>query len=84
MSLAGKVAVITGGGQGIGLGISQAMLAAGAQILVAQRNPLPDELSDASWIEADLTQPDIADWSEHELDTENLPWQDEDVTIPII
>ena len=53
-SLAGKQAVITGGGQGIGLGISQAMLAAGAQILVAQRSPLPDELADASWIEADL------------------------------
>jgi len=53
-SLAGKSAVITGGGQGIGLGISQAMLAAGAQILVAQRSPLPDELDDASWIEADL------------------------------
>lgn len=58
MSLAGKVAVITGGGQGIGLGISQAMLAAGAHILVAQRRPLPTELSAASWIEADLAQPD--------------------------
>jgi meso-butanediol dehydrogenase/(S,S)-butanediol dehydrogenase/diacetyl reductase len=57
-SLAGKLAVITGGGQGIGLGISQAMLAAGAQILVAQRSPLPDELADASWIEADLAQAD--------------------------
>jgi len=57
-SLAGKVAVITGGGQGIGLGISQAMLAAGAHVLVAQRSPLPDELSAAIWIEADLAQPD--------------------------
>lgn len=56
--LAGKVAVITGGGQGIGLGISQAMLAAGAQIMVAQRSPLPDTLTAASWIEADLSQPD--------------------------
>ncbi|MDH3762211.1 MAG: SDR family oxidoreductase [Gammaproteobacteria bacterium] len=55
-SLAGKTAVITGGGQGIGLGISRAMLAAGAQVLVAQRSPLPDELDDASWIEADLAQ----------------------------
>ena len=57
-SLAGKVAVVTGGGQGIGLGISQAMLAAGAQILVAQRSPLPPGLADASWIEADLARPD--------------------------
>ena len=57
-SLAGKVAVVTGGGQGIGLGISQAMLAAGAQVLVAQRSPLPDTLAEASWIETDLSQPD--------------------------
>jgi meso-butanediol dehydrogenase/(S,S)-butanediol dehydrogenase/diacetyl reductase len=56
--LAGKVAVVTGGGQGIGLGISQAMLAAGAKILVAQRGPLPATLAEASWIEADLSQPD--------------------------
>ena len=55
-SLAGKVAVVTGGGQGIGLGISQAMLAAGAQVLVAQRSPLPEALAEASWIETDLSQ----------------------------
>jgi meso-butanediol dehydrogenase/(S,S)-butanediol dehydrogenase/diacetyl reductase len=59
--LAGKVAVITGGGQGIGLGISQAMLAAGATILVAQRSRLPAELADQDrvhWIEADLSRPE--------------------------
>ena len=58
-NLEGKVAVITGGGQGIGLGISQALLAAGASILVAQRSPLPPELVDQErlhWIEADLAQ----------------------------
>ena len=58
MSLDGKVAVITGGGQGIGLGISLAMLAAGAKLLVAQRSPLPPELSAAHWVEADLAQAD--------------------------
>jgi meso-butanediol dehydrogenase/(S,S)-butanediol dehydrogenase/diacetyl reductase len=60
-SLAGKVALITGGGQGIGLGISQTMLAAGATILVAQRSPLPTELTGddkVQWIEADLAQAD--------------------------
>ncbi len=57
-SLGGKIAVITGGGQGIGLGISRALLTAGAQVVVAQRSPLPDELAETSWIEADLAQPD--------------------------
>ena len=56
-SLAGKNAVISGGGQGIGLGISRALLDAGAQLLVAQRSPLPSGLKDASWIETDLAEP---------------------------
>ncbi len=59
--LTGKAAIITGGGQGIGLGISRAMLDAGAQVLVAQRSSLPEELGDASWIEADLAQADSYD-----------------------
>ncbi len=57
-SLAGKKAVVTGGGQGIGLGISRALLDAGAQLLVAQRSPLPPDLEGASWIEADLADAD--------------------------
>jgi NAD(P)-dependent dehydrogenase (short-subunit alcohol dehydrogenase family) len=58
--LDGKTVVITGGGQGIGEGISQAMLDAGASVVVAQRSPLPPTLAarpGIEWIEADLAEP---------------------------
>ncbi|HEY5738594.1 MAG TPA: SDR family oxidoreductase [Gammaproteobacteria bacterium] len=56
-ALDGKTAVVTGGGQGIGLGISEALAAAGAEILVAQRSRPPAELG-AHWVEADLSGTD--------------------------
>jgi glucose 1-dehydrogenase len=36
--LAGSVAVVTGGGQGIGIGIAQALLEEGASVVIAQRS----------------------------------------------
>ena len=60
-SLSGKSAVVTGGGQGIGLGISRALLDAGASVLVAQRSPLPDDIANSDkvhWVEADLSKTD--------------------------
>ena len=60
-ALNGKTVVVTGGGQGIGAGISHALLAAGAALYIVQRSPLPTTLaqhSDARWIEADLAAPD--------------------------
>jgi meso-butanediol dehydrogenase/(S,S)-butanediol dehydrogenase/diacetyl reductase len=57
--LTDKVVVITGGGQGIGLGISQALLDAGASVIIAQRSQLPAALArqpGVHWIEADLAQ----------------------------
>ncbi len=59
-ALEGKCIVVTGGGQGIGLGISRALLEAGAALIVAQRSPLVAELvaQEVQWIEADLAQAD--------------------------
>ena len=58
--LKGKCVVVTGGGQGIGLGISRALQEAGAALIVAQRSPLAAELvaQGVQWIEADLAQAD--------------------------
>ena len=43
--LLGKTAVVTGGGRGLGLGISAALLEAGADVIVLSRNPAPAELT---------------------------------------
>ncbi len=57
-NLGGKVAVVTGGGQGIGLGITRALLAAGASVLIAQRSAPAEDLGEARWVRADLAERD--------------------------
>ncbi|WP_417553581.1 SDR family NAD(P)-dependent oxidoreductase [Marinomonas fungiae] len=55
--LKGKFALVTGGGRGIGEGISLTLLEAGASVLIAQRQPLQEPLSqhpNAFWCEVDL------------------------------
>ena len=52
--LEGKVAVITGGGQGVGLGIAQELLDAGATVVLADRRRIDStrrSLSSAERIE---------------------------------
>ncbi len=50
ISLAGKVAVVTGASSGIGLAITRAYLDCGAEGVVAvfRRNELPEELQEAT------------------------------------
>jgi NAD(P)-dependent dehydrogenase (short-subunit alcohol dehydrogenase family) len=59
--LSGKNAIVTGGGRGIGRGITEKLLEAGADVLVAQRQDLPSELLAAPrvhFVRADLADPD--------------------------
>jgi meso-butanediol dehydrogenase/(S,S)-butanediol dehydrogenase/diacetyl reductase len=57
MRLAGKVAVVTGGGRRIGLGISRRFLEEGARVAIIQRNPPedPETKDQAFYIQADLS-----------------------------
>ncbi|HLU57768.1 MAG TPA: SDR family oxidoreductase [Pseudonocardia sp.] len=46
--LSGKTAVVTGGGRGLGRGITLALLEAGADVVSLGRSPLPADLTDAA------------------------------------
>jgi 2-deoxy-D-gluconate 3-dehydrogenase len=67
--LTGRTAVVTGGGRGLGLGISRALLDAGADVIVLARNPAPPDLVEhgrtrgraVRSTSVDLTDPDSVD-----------------------
>jgi 2-deoxy-D-gluconate 3-dehydrogenase len=47
-SLEGRTAVVTGGGRGLGAGITEALLAEGADVVVLARREVPEELAEAA------------------------------------
>ncbi len=60
MKLDNKVAVVTGGGRGVGKGISEKLLEYGARLLIAQRQPLEGDLATdprVTWFSVDLAEP---------------------------
>ncbi len=71
--LSGRTALVTGGGRGLGRGISEGMLAAGARVVVLQREPPPADL-DVDFVPGDLADADRLDaavdrvLAEHRID----------------
>jgi len=60
IDLSGRVAIVTGGGRGVGLGISERLLEAGADVVVCSRNE-PEALPEAGGRRARFVAADVRD-----------------------
>jgi NAD(P)-dependent dehydrogenase (short-subunit alcohol dehydrogenase family) len=58
IDLAGRVAIVTGGGRGVGRGISERLLAAGAEVVICGRNE-PEDLPAGGGRRAVFTRADV-------------------------
>lgn len=77
VDLSGRTALVTGGASGIGLACARSLAAAGAAVVVADRNPEAEtvaaELGGRAWI-TDLSEPDT-------VDTCPVPLRDTDILV---
>jgi len=71
LDFGGRVVLVTGGGKGIGRGISESFLAAGAQVVICGRSQ-PEQLPGASGREATFVACDVRDYGQIEACTEQL------------
>lgn len=63
LDMSGKVAIVTGGGRGVGRGISERFLEAGADVVICGRTQ-PDALPEAGGRRAAFVQADVRDFEQ--------------------
>ena len=67
VDLTGQVALVTGGGRGVGRGITAAFVDAGAHVVVVSRSPPEAVLAGASYVAADVRDADVVQRAVREI-----------------